>query len=94
MALVYANPRWRTETFAKLLRETHEHFDNTDVLLTRVKPYQNYGRRQTEVEAKDLDAKIAKVFHEFVPEGQRWYANGEPKAASAVYRRVVNQVVR
>lgn len=93
LGLVYLNPRWRTEAFVTVTRDTFNLFDNTDILLRRVKPYQHYGRRQTEEEARTLDAKIVKVFYEFVPEDRRWYADGDPKAADAIYRRIKNQVV-
>lgn len=94
LGLVYLNPRWRTEAFVMVTRETFAQFDNTNIMLKRVKPYQTYGRYQTEAEARVLDGNIEKVFNDFVATPDQWRYDGEPKSIPAVFARLKNQVLR
>jgi hypothetical protein len=94
LGLAYLNPRWRTEAFIKVMRETYDQFDNYDVQLRRVKPYQTYGRRQDQDAAVELDRRIQTIFQDFVPSERRWYEDGNEKSAKGVFARLKNQVIR
>lgn len=49
------------ESFHRLVRYTFNTFSNINVKITRVKPYQSYGRTQTEERARALDLEINHV---------------------------------
>lgn len=46
------------ESFHRLVRYTFNTFNNINVKINRVKPYQSYGRTQTEERARTLDLEI------------------------------------
>lgn len=46
------------ESFHRLVRYTFNTFNNINVKINRVKPYQSYGRTQTEERARALDLEI------------------------------------
>lgn len=49
------------EHFQPLVLEIFNSYDNLNVYINRVKPYQNYGRNQTEVQAKEKDRIIYEI---------------------------------
>lgn len=46
------------ESFHDLVANLFKRYDNRSVIITRVKPYHEYGRNQTEEEAKGIDKRI------------------------------------
>lgn len=60
LGLAYCN-----ETVSKHLKdyikEKHKSFDNVNIFLQRVKPYQQYGREQSEQEAREKDIEIEQM---------------------------------
>ena len=54
----------KTATFKKLIDEEFERFDNINVFIKRVKPYQEFGRNQTEDEARIKDSEIETLLRE------------------------------
>lgn len=85
LGVVYLNPKWRTEAFVKVVREAFGHFDNVNAVVKRVKPYQQYGRTQTETEARALDEKIGLIIQQFAPLN-RIEIEGKATAAHDLYR--------
>lgn len=57
--------------FAKVAERRYDSYDNFGVWVERVKPYETYGRRESEESARDMDAKLFEVargrIHYFVP---------------------------
>lgn len=47
-----------SKTFHKLVDEEYEKYENINVFIKRVKPYQQFGRNETEEAAKDKDKEI------------------------------------
>lgn len=45
-------------------RSMFEKYDNINIWLNRVKPYQQYGRRQTEEQARQKDSEIREALHD------------------------------
>lgn len=54
-------------SFKGLVKEAYQSFNNFDVFLNRVKPYQPIGRRHAEESAKDMDRTIHDILLEHVP---------------------------
>lgn len=61
LGMVYMTPEYEEWLPAAILG-AYDRYQNVDVLLTRRKPYQVYGRNQTEHEATVLDLNIQHVF--------------------------------
>lgn len=57
LSAVYA-PENYYPAFSELCLQTFESYDNYNFLLTRVKPYVNLGRGQTEKEARGIDERV------------------------------------
>ena len=51
------------KSFEPLLLELHNSFDNINIILNRTKEYKEYGRTQTEEEARKLDFSIRRFFN-------------------------------
>lgn len=47
-----------------LIEETFNSYNNKNFFLKRLKPYQQYGRNQTEEQSKEIDLKIRKMLIE------------------------------
>lgn len=62
----FDDPEWHAEVW-----RTFDGYDNVNVMLERVKPYQTYGRNETEDEARIIDNRIRRLMDEridyFVP---------------------------
>jgi len=54
----------KTSTFKSLVLERFNSFDNVNIFLVRVKPYQQAGRLQNEEEAISIDDAILKILDE------------------------------
>lgn len=54
LSLLYLPPGY-PKTFKPFVLEMVDGMNNMNVLLQRVKPYQQYGRNQTELQARDID---------------------------------------
>ncbi|MFN3582796.1 AAA family ATPase [Phenylobacterium sp.] len=65
IGIAYARPAWRTSAFIGVVKEAWSHFDNLNYWVERVKPYQTYGRNETEAEARKLDDRLMAVASEF-----------------------------
>lgn len=65
LGLVYGerDPWWLRDE-ANALLETWKEFDNISFFIDRVKPYQPYGRRQSEASARAVDQKVLQMLHD------------------------------
>lgn len=61
LSLAYAKPPWTAPWFEAAVLGTVETYKNFNVEVLRVKPYQTYGRSQTEREARSLDTTITNI---------------------------------
>lgn len=62
LALMYASGDFAESWFADRVWQMFDGYDNFNIFVKRVKPYETYGRKQTEVEARALDTKILNLF--------------------------------
>lgn len=60
LSAVYA-PKDYFPSFKRLAFEVHQSYNNFNILLHRVKPYHQYGRNQTEEEAREIDNRVLEV---------------------------------
>ena len=60
LSAVYA-PNNYFKSFIPLVLESYYRYDNMNFLLKRIKPYNQYGRTQSEEEAKSIDRKVSKL---------------------------------
>ncbi|WP_395000837.1 AAA family ATPase [Acinetobacter sp.] len=58
LQLTYCRNKPYYNEMSALVHKLNDEFDNINVFINRVKPYQTYGRVNTEYEAKDLDKVI------------------------------------
>lgn len=58
LSLVYATRDYDSSWFNIAVRGAFNRFDNVNYFLTRCKPFQGYGRSQTECESRFLDAEV------------------------------------
>jgi hypothetical protein len=61
LSLVYADTREFGEWFTRAVLEVNSKYLNSYWIVDRVKPYQEFGRNQTEAQAKELDSRIANL---------------------------------
>lgn len=59
---IYAQGDYASEWFERRCWELFDGYENFNVYVTRKKKYQQYGRNQTEEEARALDGRIRKFF--------------------------------
>lgn len=69
------------------IKAAYERYDNHDFWVRRVKPYQTFGRNQTEHQALLLDLDLKDIFNSFTggleemgPEDQVWEIDGDSRA--------------
>ena len=72
----------KTKTFHNLIDEVHNSFDNIDIFIKRVKPYQKFGRNQSEEEAKLKDAEIISLLED--RGGVDLYVSGDELAPGVI----------
>jgi len=79
---VVYTPKNYFPSFKSLQMELHNSFDNINILLNRTKEYKDYGRTQTEEEARALDMEIRNFFRD----NDMTYSviNGDSTAPSSV----------
>lgn len=58
LQLVYCKKTPYYKEISALVHKINEEFDNVNIFVKRVKPYQTYGRVNSEAEAKQLDKEI------------------------------------
>lgn len=62
LGLAYARPPFDAAWFTAAIWNLFDTYTNFNVFVERVKPYQTYGRTQTEDEARDLDVRLRDLF--------------------------------
>lgn len=65
LGLIYAPEPYNQPWFERRVWDLYEGYRNFTIFVNRVKPYETYGRSQTEEEAKAIDAKIKNLFGAF-----------------------------
>lgn len=65
LSRIYAPREFQGPAFEGLVYHFAESYDNFNVFLGRIKPYAEYGRKQTEEEARAIDAKIHGIYHKW-----------------------------
>lgn len=85
MGLVYASPEYSFLDYTAW--EAYDRYQNFDVLIQRVKPYAQYGRSQTEEEARGMDRRVAHLWAEAVDEDTEfaYTVKGDERAPMAIY---------
>lgn len=74
--------------FKQLAQQVHHSYDNINILLNRVKPYQQYGRNQDEHEAREIDERVRDVLVDNSVEF--WEIDGTEHAASIILSKIGN----
>lgn len=64
MGLVYMPDDFPMPSLRKVVKEAYDMYENLDIFLLRVKPYNTSGRFQTEDEARVLDGSIKQLLRE------------------------------
>jgi tRNA uridine 5-carbamoylmethylation protein Kti12 len=58
LQLIYSQEKTYYDEIKALVLKLNSEFDNYDILLNRVTPYQQYGRVNTEAEAEEIHKKV------------------------------------
>lgn len=66
LSALYGSGVFASEEFKALVVKLHGEFTNHNYLLSRVKNYEEYGRSQTEQEAKKIDEAVESVLVEYL----------------------------
>lgn len=74
---LYPSPQWEDVVDAH-----YKHLDVLSVYLHRVKPYEIYGRNQTEEEAKEIDLLLRPIFD--AAPGHHFEVDGDEEAADLI----------
>jgi tRNA uridine 5-carbamoylmethylation protein Kti12 len=61
----YVTPEYLPHTFRSISLELWDTYENHNFFIERTRPYQSIGRNQSESEAKQIDANIKRMLHEF-----------------------------
>jgi len=61
LGLAYIDDKFELPSLRNVIKEAYSLYDNFDVFLNRVKPYNPHGRFQDEQDAKHLDGKIKTI---------------------------------
>lgn len=64
LGLAYCSGEWNSPWFHHAVQSVFHLYDNINIRIRRVKPYQAYGRNQTEDEARKLDDRIEELLAE------------------------------
>ena len=62
LSIIYNTNPAIEESFPKLVMDVFNTYENINIFLTRVKPYNPKGRNQTEAESDELSIKIAELY--------------------------------
>lgn len=85
LALVYSPPR---QLFFQFVAEvTSVNYDNVDVFVRRVKPYEPAGRVQTEDAARKLDERMKSMLTAYV--GNHYTVAGDEHAAERILEQIL-----
>lgn len=68
--IAYIDPNYFPLTYPKFVRNLYDSYNNLNIFLLREKPYHAIGRRQTEEEARAIDARVIDLLHD---SNQEWY---------------------
>lgn len=81
MGLIYVTPPYDQQWFTDAVVGAFNSYSNINIILRRVKPYQTYGRSQSELEARAIDEKIALL----IANHPRTTVAGDEVAPTAIY---------
>lgn len=84
IGLLYVRPPYDEDWFVNAVHGAFSSYDNINILLRRVKPYQTYGRSQTEAQAIRLDERLAAHLRPF----GHFVVDGDEHAPEAIYSAV------
>lgn len=76
------------ENFEPLVVEIFQSFQNKNIVLQRVKPYLQYGRSQSEDEARGLDIIISNLLDKYQPNNYTPII-GDEHAPKIIYQRII-----
>lgn len=88
LSLIYGGEK--TKTFEALVHETYDSYDNINIFIKRVKPYEGYGRHQTEEEARKKDEEILDILG---ARGDTVYIVAGDELAPSVILNYINYIV-
>jgi hypothetical protein len=79
-----------SDTFKSLVIEEYQKYDNVEIFLNRVKPYNTKGRSQSEDEAKVIDRKLYELVNSMHPDrGFDIVVDGQPKNVSQIIEHIL-----
>jgi hypothetical protein len=70
--------------FSSLVQEIFDSYENINFFIRRTKPYQTYGRNQTEEEAKEIDSNLL----DWLSEWGYSTIDGEPQAPLEILKKL------
>lgn len=82
LGAIYGSRHWEREAAKAAFNE----FDNLSFVINRVKPYQPYGRRQSEASARHIDSTTKELLKELGVEATD--VDGDETAPEVIYNRV------
>lgn len=84
LALAYTDARYAAPWFEHAVTALWAGYDNANFFVKRSRPYEQYGRLQSEAEALDKDVAIIQLLHMHAYED----VIGDEEAAASIYRSV------
>lgn len=89
LSIVYAQGIYSEQWFRRAVWGAFCTYDNTNFLLKRAKPYMEYGRNQTEDEAREIDGVLRRLLDAYGVEFTQ--IKGDEAAPSAIYSVLFQQ---
>lgn len=87
LGLVYCGDEWAAPWFRDTVRNVFNLYENVNVHVRRVKPYQRYGRNQDEEEARYLDDRVRKLLVEYTG-GRFLTVDGDAEAPQRIFNHI------
>lgn len=84
LGLIYSREPWNEPWFYDCVEAVFNQYDNYNVVLHRTKAYQDYGRNQTEEEARALDEQITGLARKMTRKGLL-HCDGNRQAPRRLY---------
>jgi nicotinamide riboside kinase len=92
LSIVYSQGIYSEQWFRRAVWGAFCTYDNTNFLLKRVKPYSEYGRNQTEDQAKDIDMVLRRLLDAYGVDFDQ--IEGDESAAGLIYSTLFPAVIK
>ncbi|AXQ69166.1 thymidylate kinase [Caulobacter phage CcrBL9] len=80
LGLMFATPAFQTEWFTDAVWGLYDTYDNVNIFIERAKPYQKFGRNQSEDEARLIDRKLRHLMRDRID----LYVPGDENASDRI----------